>query len=153
LAQQLAHVIQAHAVADPDLVMRRWFTALCNNMIAWPEPRRSPISTAAFQDSLQYVAESGGIYYEGLVLRDADRGRPQPAIWVSTPTELVCFTHDLSMPHALVGIPISDSSLSALFHFQGVSGPYLFSKTPGVLENAVPFNRGFFGDTYPTNVQ
>lgn len=137
LNRQLARIVHANAVANPDLVTRAWYTAIYNCMIPWHDPRRSVVSTTAFQDSVEFVADSGGIYYEGLLLREADHGRPQTAIWISTPEELVCYTHDLSMPHALAGIPLSDTTLSALFHAQGIHGPYLFSKAPGVLDTAV----------------
>lgn len=149
LGRQLAHIVHGRAKADPDAVLRAWFTALSKSMAPWPHARRSIISASAFQDSLQFVSEEIGIYHEGLILREQDQGRPQPAIWVSTDEEIVCFTHDLSMPHAMAGLPFSDSTLSALFHCQGIQGPYLFSKAQGVLDIAVPRDLQMFGPVPP----
>lgn len=143
--RELAQFLHMHAVADPNEGRRPWYKALLNHVQKLRVPRKSRVLTDPFVACLEFVSRTGAIYYEGLVIREQDKRRPQPAIWASLPEAIVCFSHDLSAPHGIQGMPFSDSAISLLFHDQGIRGPYLFHENPLVLEQLVPLNRRIIG--------
>lgn len=138
LDSRLAFFIFMHRVADPDPIRRRWYTALCNNVHRWTEPREYRPSESPVRDFIAFVREHGGTYYEGLIVRPGKEQTPSVAVWARLTDRIVCFTHDLTSPHGMVGIPFSDDALTELHDLVEFPGPFLFHQDPYVLERAVP---------------
>ncbi|MCX7069568.1 MAG: hypothetical protein NTW01_01050 [Gammaproteobacteria bacterium] len=138
LDSRLAFFIFMHRVADPDPIRRRWYTALCNNVHRWTEPREYRPSESPVRDCIAFVREHGGTYYEGLIVRPGKEQTPSVAVWARLTDRIVCFTHDLTSLHGMVGIPFSDDALTELHDLVEFPGPFLFHQDPYVLERAVP---------------
>ncbi len=143
--RELAQFLHMHAVADPDEARRPWYAALLNNVQRLNVPRKSRLFPDPFVACLEFAIRTGAMYCEGLVIREQDDRRPQPAVWASLPSCIVCFSHDLSGPHGLQGMPFDDLAVKALLHEKGIPGPYLFHRDPLVLERLVPLNRRIIG--------
>jgi hypothetical protein len=137
LNRSLAHHLLALAAGCQDELKREWYVALVNNVRNWVVPRDSRPSTTPFQDCFAFVAETGAIYCEGLVITGANPA-PQTAIFASLPDGLVCFTHDLSEPHGLQLIPFADTVVNTLYLGHGIEGPYLLNPDARVLGIAIP---------------
>lgn len=138
LDSRLALFVFMHRVADPDPLRRHWYTALCNNVHRWTEVREFIQSDSPVEDCIAYVRQHGGTYYEGLIVLPGKELDPCRAIWARLPGRIVCFTHDLSSPHGMVGIPFSLDALKELHDLIEIPGPYLFHKDPDVLDRCVP---------------
>lgn len=138
LDSRLAFFVFMHRIADPNPIRRRWYTALCNNVHRWTEPREYRPSESPVSDCIAYVRAHGGTYYEGLIVRPGKEQDPRVAVWARLADRIVCFTHDLSSPHGMVGIPFSDDALTELHDLVEFPGPFLFNEDPYVLERAVP---------------
>lgn len=138
LDSRLAFFVFMNRVADPDPLRRRWYTALCNNVHRWTEAREFIQSDSPVDDCIAYVREHGGTYYEGLIVRPGEELKPLRAIWARLPGRIVCFTHDLSGPHGIVGIPFSLDALTEVHDLIELGGPYLFHKDSDVLDRCIP---------------
>lgn len=139
-SRRLANFILAHQVANPDAVLKDWYAALCRNVRHWPYLRESLVCStkeAAHRECMAYAERNGAQYCEGLIQGPHTDGAER-AIWAATSDHLICFTHDLSKPHGLQGIAFDLKVLYTLRNGFGITGPYLFSDEPTVLNRCIP---------------
>ncbi|WP_133164333.1 hypothetical protein [Solimonas fluminis] len=136
--KHLIHIANGNRLGNPDLVRRRWWGAIHENRRPWEGTRVYEPTATPFETALEYAEQTSGQYCEGLVWLP-NSTHAEEAIWCSTPEELVCFTHDLTLgDHGIQGFPLDDEALKHLYFVCGIRGIYLFHPNPVVMNIVIP---------------
>lgn len=131
----LAYVMQA-SFLEPDPIRKFWLYELKSRIRDWPTTRETSQILEPQKASWacrEFVMNHGGSYCEGL-FSSPNLEIPEAAIWADTEDKVICFTHDLSGRHGLVGLEFDLQSIMAFQLWDRLPGPYLFSPYEAVCD-------------------
>jgi len=131
--KQLAEYILSHSVCDKNLNKRAWFAWLNRGLRQWPARRQGMTYQNPHLACIDYLSKHPGVYCEGLYVSNIV-DIPEIAVWAVNDDGLHCFSHDLTMPHSLLGNEFEAQKLQILGGQLAVEGPYLFSENPDVIK-------------------
>lgn len=133
--RMLVYVMQNY-LSEPDPVRKFWLNELKSRPRDWPTTRETSQILELPEASWscrEFVMNHGGKYCEGLYTSPALE-EPEAAIWANTDDKVICFTHDLSGEHGLIGLEFDLRPIMALQLWDRLPGPYLFSPYEAVCD-------------------